>query len=58
MKQGRNLPQTYMDRYFDTDRVFNHSKPQTPKVVLPKKKEAKPKAVKIGIFSLLPKYIP
>ena len=50
MKIGRNIPKTYMDRHFDTDRLFNHSRPRTPKVVLPKKKEeAKPKAVEIDV---------
>jgi len=45
MKVGRNIPKTYTDRHFDTGRLFNHSRPKTPKVVLPKKKEeAKPKA--------------
>ena len=44
MKIGRNIPKTYMDRHFDTGRLFNHSRPRTPKVVLPKKKEeANPK---------------
>ena len=44
MKIGRNIPKTYMDRHFDTGRLFSHSRPRTPKVVLPKKKEeAKPK---------------
>lgn len=51
MKIGRNLPKTHMDRYFDTDRLFSHSRPWTPKVVHPKKREAKPKAVKIDIPS-------
>jgi hypothetical protein len=45
MKIGRNIPKTYMDRQFDTQRLFNQSRSRTPKVVLPKKKEeAEPKA--------------
>jgi len=43
MKIGRNISKTYMDRHFDTGRLFNHSRPRTPNAVLPKKKEeAKP----------------
>ena len=45
MIYGRNLPKNYMDRYFDTGRLFSHSKPQTPTVGLPKREEAKPKVV-------------
>ena len=45
MIYGRILPKNYMDRYFDTGRLFSHSKPQTPTVGLPKREEAKPKVV-------------
>jgi hypothetical protein len=58
MKYGRNLTQNYMDRYFDTDRLFSHYKPQILMVVLPKKDEVKPKAIKIDIFSSFLKYQP
>ena len=52
MKIDRNIPKTYTDRHFDTERLFNHSRPRTLKVVLPRKKEdAKPKAAEIDTSS-------
>ena len=54
MKIGRNLPVTYMDRNFDTGRLFVHSRLLSPKVVLPKKKEAKTNTIKKGDFASIP----
>ena len=45
MIYGRNLPKNYMDRYFDTNRLFSHSRPQTQTVGLPKREDTKPKVV-------------
>ena len=51
MKLVRNIPKNYMDRYFDTDRLFSYSRAWTPKAALPKKEEAKQEAMKVDIPS-------